>query len=304
MSENPISRPRPDPASAAGPNSGGSPNSGAGAGPGPQTPARAPVHKTQPPARVSVIGSRYSLLRREAAHEFLLKHALAGGSGYVCVSNVHTTMMGFFDEGYQRITNESLLSVPDGMPLVWAMNSLGPGGQDRIRGPSLMRDLFDKGRGQQLKHYLYGGSPAALKALQETLLQQYPGALIVGAESPPFKALAAVTEEEWAAAARRINESGAQLVWIGLGAPKQERWMVRQRTAVKGVMLGVGAAFDLIPGRIPEAPAFLQALGLEWAYRFLREPRRLWRRYLFNNPAFLVLWGLQWVGSWFRGRRG
>lgn len=236
-----------------------------------------------------------SAVDRAAVHGALLERASAQQSGYVCVANVHTTMMGFFDHEYQRVTNTAFLAVPDGMPLVWAMRSLGASGQDRVRGPTLMRELVDLGRKCGLKHYLYGGSPAVVSELQKVLEQQYPGAQIVGAESPPFKPLAEITEAEWKAAAERINRSGAQLVWIGLGAPKQELWMYRQREAVRGIMLGVGAAFDLIPGRIPEAPSWMQAMGLEWVYRFAKEPGRLWRRYLFNNPAFLVLWGAQWV---------
>ncbi len=243
--------------------------------------------------KISIVGSHLSVAPRAAVHKSLLEHAAAGKSGYVCVSNVHTTMMGAFDPAYRNVTNSAAFAVPDGMPLVWAMKSLGAGEQDRVRGPTLMRDLVDQGRVKKLKHYLYGGSPSVVSELQKILERDYPGAEIVGAESPPFKPLDQVTEAEWGGAAKRMNDSGAQLVWIGLGAPKQEMWMYRQQHAVKGLMLGVGAAFDLIPGRIPEAPSWMQGLGLEWAFRFAKEPRRLWRRYLFNNPAFLICWGAQ-----------
>lgn len=245
--------------------------------------------------KISVICSCYSALRRAAVHRLLLDAAAQGLSGYVCISNVHTTMMGLFNRDYRTITNEASLAVPDGMPLVWAMRTLGEPNQDRVRGPSLMRDLIDFGRSAKLKHYLYGGSPEVVRDLRDVLLTRYPGALIVGAESPPFKPIEEITELEWNESAARINATGAQMVWIGLGAPKQEIWMFHQREAVKGIMLGVGAAFDLIPGRIPEAPAAMQAVGMEWAYRFFCEPRRLWRRYLFNNPAFLVLWAAQLI---------
>jgi N-acetylglucosaminyldiphosphoundecaprenol N-acetyl-beta-D-mannosaminyltransferase len=266
-----------------------------------------------PHSRLSVLGARYSMLGRQTIIDQLLHHAFRArpsGSpgieiaeigrvtergGYVCVSNVHTTMTGVFNREYRRILNGSLLTVPDGVPLVWAMRTLGAPGQDRVRGPTLMRNLMDQGRRLGARHYLIGGSPAALEDLEKTLKENYPGVEIVGAESPPFKPLEALTSEEWAGQAARINASGAQFVWVGLGAPKQERWMARQEGAIKGVMLGVGAAFDLIPGRIPEAPAAMQKLGLEWLYRLYREPRRLWKRYLFNNPAFLLLWGGQVV---------
>lgn len=243
--------------------------------------------------RISVLGCHYSMVDRQGVVDLLLKHALSRQAGYVCVSNVHTTMTGVLSSDYRQILNGSLLTVPDGVPLVWAMRSLGAAGQDRVRGPTLMRHIIDQGRRVGAKHYLIGGAPAALEALRKTLKENYPGAEIVGFESPPFRPLEMITPAEWMAQAERINASGAHFVWVGLGAPKQERWMWNQRQAVKGVMLGVGAAFDLIPGRIPEAPASMQKLGLEWVYRFWREPGRLWKRYIFNNPAFLVLWSGQ-----------
>lgn len=246
--------------------------------------------------RIQIVGSAYSMARFDEVIGAVLRRAKAGVPGYVCVSNVHTTMMGWFDPSYRAITNASFLSVPDGMPLVWGMNLLGPKGhgQDRVRGPTLMREICNRGRVVGLKHYLYGSRPDTLAALEATLRDQYPGIEIVGKESPPFRSLSA---EEAAQALARINDSGAEVVWVGLGAPKQERWMAEARGKLRPVMLGVGAAFDLLPGVIPEAPAWLQSLGLEWIYRFAKEPRRLWRRYLFNNPAYLVLLCAQVVAS-------
>lgn len=248
---------------------------------------------TNGPQRINLLGSHYSVLPRANVHAFLEQCAKENKPGYVCVSNVHTTMTGYFDPSYQEITNKSLLSVPDGMPLVWGMKSLGAHEQDRVRGPSLMRDLLDRGRSWGAKHYLYGGSEKNLARLKKTIEQQYPGADIVGAESPPFRPLEEI--RDWDDIAKRINATGAHFVWIGLGAPKQERWMFRQRNAVKGIMFGIGAAFDILPGAVPDAPELMQRFGLEWLYRLYKEPRRLWRRYLFNNPAFLVLWGMQWA---------
>ena len=201
-------------------------------------------------SRIAIIGSNYTLMSRSEMVGTLLSDAHQGKSGYVCVSNVHTTMMGFFDRNYQAITNQSQYSVPDGVPLVWAMNAMGAS-QDRIRGPSLMRDLCDQGRASGLKHFLYGSSPKTLGHLKQYLENQYPGIQIVGAVSPPFRAL---TEAEMKSAAEEINASGANILWVGLGAPKQERWMFAQRNQVKPIMLGVGAAFDLLPGIVPEAP--------------------------------------------------
>jgi N-acetylglucosaminyldiphosphoundecaprenol N-acetyl-beta-D-mannosaminyltransferase len=243
--------------------------------------------------KVAVLGSHYSVMTRHEAHGRLLAAALAGENGYVCVSNVHTTMTGVFDPSYRTVTNSASFAVPDGVPLVWAMRSMGYAAQDRVRGPTLMRDLLDLGRAKGVRHYLYGGSPNTLAKLQETIKALFPGAQIVGAESPPFKPFDSITDSEFAETATRINATKPHFVWIGIGAPKQERWMFRQRNVVGGMMMGIGAAFDFIPGTIPEAPAVMQKMGLEWLYRFTREPRRLWSRYFFYNPAFLVLWSGQ-----------
>ncbi len=238
-----------------------------------------------------------SVLSREEINDRLLRDAIEGRSGYVCVANVHTTMTGFFHLPYRTITNGSSYSIPDGMPLVWAMRSLGAPGQDRVRGPTLMKDMLMLGQKKNIRHFLYGGSPETLSALQAKIREDYPDALIVGSESPPFRSLSEIPEKDWIEAAERINATKPHFVWIGLGAPKQERWIWEQRSRVRGIQFAIGAAFDLIPGVVPEAPDWVQGLGLEWLYRFVREPRRLWKRYVFNNPAFLVLWFCQWVAA-------
>ncbi len=238
------------------------------------------------PERVDVLGSHYSRCRFDDVASRVMGRGLAHKDAYVCVSNVHTTMMGYFDPVYQSITNSSFLSVPDGMPIRWAMNLLGAGEQDRVRGPALMRAVCDRGRTQGVKHFLYGGSPEVLGRLQKYLQKEYPGVEIAGAISPPFHL---PTDEELAKDVETINSSGAHLVWVGLGAPKQERWMGLHSKKINAICLGVGAAFDLLPGLVQEAPMWAQNLGMEWFYRLLMEPRRLWRRYIFNNPAFVVL---------------
>lgn len=251
--------------------------------------------------RIDVLGSDFSALTREEIENAILDDAKNRRAGYVCVANVHTTMMGWQDPEYQKIANHSAYTVPDGMPLVWAMRSLGAKNQDRVRGPSLMRALLDKGRKHGLKHYLYGGSPRAIEELKKMIEREYPGAEIVGAESPPFRPMDLIQPAEFIGIADMIEQSGAHILWVGLGAPKQEQWMWMQRGNIGAMQLGVGAAFDLLPGLVPEAPEALQRLGLEWMYRLYREPRRLWRRYLWNNPAFLVLWACQWLRQKFSG---
>ena len=243
-------------------------------------------------SRYTVIGSNYSAVQYEEIKSSIVELSQSRLPAYVCVANVHTTMMGFFDHEYQKITNESTFSVPDGMPLRWAMWLLGAKNQDRVRGPSLMRDICISHKNSELKHYMYGSTDENLKLLKEKLLEENPTIEIVGMESPPFRELTKIEEE---AALERIRDSGANILWVGLGAPKQERWMWRHRGKLAMPLLGVGAAFDLLSGRINEAPAIMQWAGLEWLYRLLKEPRRLWRRYLFNNPAFVMLFVLQLV---------
>jgi N-acetylglucosaminyldiphosphoundecaprenol N-acetyl-beta-D-mannosaminyltransferase len=195
-------------------------------------------------------------------------------------------MMGYFDKSYRDITNASTFSVPDGQPIRWAMGLLGRYQQERVRGPSLMRAICDKGREVQLRHYLYGASPETLFALEKKLKELYPGIIIAGVESPPYRV---ATESETRATIARIHETNAHVVWVGLGAPKQERWMWARRNEIQPMMFGIGAAFDLLAERIPEAPAWMQAIGCEWLYRFMREPKRLWRRYVIYNPLFVAL---------------
>lgn len=247
--------------------------------------------------RIAILGSSMSVLKREEIEKRLIAEALQGLSGYVCIANVHTTMTGYFDSKYREITNSSSYSVPDGVPLVWAMRSLGAANQDRVRGPSLMKKMLELGQDHGIRHYLYGGSPAALEALKNKIRQDYPRAIVVGAESPPFRPIEALTQKDWQEAADRINETRPHFIWIGLGAPKQERWAWEQRNRIRGIQFAIGAAFDLLPGRVPEAPQWMQDLGLEWLYRFLKEPKRLWRRYILNNPLFLILWCVQWISA-------
>lgn len=242
------------------------------------------------PKRVSVLGSSYSVLPQKDVLYFLKERALARTGSYVCVSNVHTTMMGFWDPSYRAITNQSLFSVPDGMPLVWAMRLLGASGQDRVRGPSLMRQLCDEGRAIGLKHYLFGSTPQTLALLKQKLETLYPGIQIVGLHSPPF---GPITEQENQTTLKTVQESGAHLLWVGLGAPKQELWMNQNCQTAGAVAIGTGAAFDLLAEQIPEAPLVMQKLGLEWLFRLSKEPKRLWRRYLYHNPTFVLFFLIQ-----------
>ncbi len=203
---------------------------------------------------------------------------------YICVSNVHTTIIGYEDGDYRHIQNSAALALPDGKPLSLYSKRHGYPEAERVTGPDLMGELFARNNG--LRHYFYGGSEETIAKLAEKLPAQYKSLIIAGMESPPFRPL---TEEEDERAVRQMNEAGADIIWVGLGAPKQERWMYEHRGKVHGVMIGVGAGFDYYAGVIKRAPEWMQKLSLEWFYRLLQDPKRLLKRYLVTNAKFLWL---------------
>ena len=207
--------------------------------------------------------------------------------GYICVAAVHTVMACQHDEQLREAVLGADLTVPDGQPLVWALNLLGHRLDDRVYGPELMDRACERASRTSRRMYLYGGrSHGALVQLTRNLRLRHPGLKIVGGYAPPFREL---TPEEEASVAADIRRSGADVVWVGIGVPKQEKWMARMRDRLDApVLIGVGAAFDFHAGLIPQAPPRLQRLGLEWAYRLLQEPGRLWRRYLRYNPWFVI----------------
>jgi N-acetylglucosaminyldiphosphoundecaprenol N-acetyl-beta-D-mannosaminyltransferase len=218
----------------------------------------------------------------------------AGEPHYVCVTDVHCVMESQRDPELRRIYDEAGLVVPDGMPLVWLSRLGGHAEADRVYGPDLLLACCEHSLVRGYRHFFYGGASGVAELLAERLTQRYPGLRVAGTYSPPFRPL---TPTEDASIVARINDSGADLVWVGLGAPKQERWMYRHRGTLRApVLLGVGAAFDFHAGLKKQAPRWLQRSGFEWLFRLLTEPRRLWRRYLRNNPAFIWNIGLQAAG--------
>lgn len=212
--------------------------------------------------------------------------------GYVCVCNVHSVTASHDDPELRAALLASSINVPDGQPLVWAINALGHSLSDRVYGPELMARACARAASSGHRFYLYGGrNQAALVQLTAGLRRRYPGLRIVGGYSPPHRPL---TAEEHDAVVGAINDSRADVVWVGIGVPKQEKWMAALRPELEApVLIGVGAAFDFHAGLIPQAPRWLQAAGLEWAYRLAREPRRLWRRYLRYNPRFVAAFARQ-----------
>lgn len=220
--------------------------------------------------------------------------ALAKTSCYVVAANVHVVMTAYWQRSYQQVINGAALVTPDGMPLVMGLRLLGAKHQQRVYGPDLMLAWCDRAVQAGIPLYLYGGTKAMLDTLQQNLMQRFPGLIIAGTHAPPFRPL---TPEEEAADRDRIHASGASVVFVGLGCPKQEEWMARQQDKLNAVMIGVGAAFSFHSGEVSQAPRWMMAWGLEWLYRLAMEPTRLWQRYLINNPAFLILFGWQLLRS-------
>ncbi len=219
-------------------------------------------------------------------------------SRYVCVSGMHGVIECQRDRRLQEIHNAAGLVTPDGISLVWLCKLRGCREVERVYGPDLMRALCDRSPAKGYRHFFYGASPAVLEALVARLTRDCPGLQVVGTCAPPYRAL---TSEEDAQMVREISESLADVVWVGLGTPKQERWMA-EHVALLGsqVLIGVGAAFDFLSGTKRQAPRWMQRNGLEWLFRLLSEPRRLWRRYLVGIPLFAWYLVLDAVGL--RGR--
>lgn len=207
---------------------------------------------------------------------------------YICVSNVHTTVTAYENPDYLEVQNGAAFVLPDGKPLSMVSRKRGFSNAQRVAGPTLMGEMFQDAHenGTKLKHYFYGGSEETIQKLGERLREQYPGLEIAGLVSPPFRPLSKEEDEE---AIRRINESGADILWVGLGAPKQENWMKAHEGQVNAVMLGVGAGFDFHAGTVKRAPLWMQKLCLEWLYRLFQDPKRLFKRYMKTNFKFLRL---------------
>lgn len=245
----------------------------------------------------SVVAIRVDATSYDEATTQILDWAVAGPPGYVCVANVHMTMEAHDDARFQDVVNGARLVVPDGMPLVWALRLLGVRNASRVRGPDLTLRLADEAAKRGVAIGIYGGSSRVAETFARNLEGKFPGLNVREIISPPFRAL---TVDEEASHARLLAQSGARIVFVGLGCPKQERWMARNFEATNAVLVGIGAAFDFHAGNIKEAPAWMQQSGLEWLFRLWQEPRRLWKRYAIHNPRFVALLARQLL----RGSRG
>jgi N-acetylglucosaminyldiphosphoundecaprenol N-acetyl-beta-D-mannosaminyltransferase len=240
----------------------------------------------------SILGMRVDHVSYEDAKRKVLQLS-RNGTGYVCIANVHMVMEAFDHAPFQRIVNHAALVTPDGVPLVWALRLLGLRNATRVYGPTLTRLICEVASRSGISVGFYGGNEEIIRLLREKLLRDLPSLIFAYAYAPPFRPL---TGDEDKRVVDEITASGARVLFIGLGCPKQERWMADHLGKIPAVMIGVGAAFDFIAGVKPQAPAWMQKVGLEWLFRLATEPRRLWKRYLYNNPRFIYNFGLQLLG--------
>lgn len=230
---------------------------------------------------------------RQAVLE-IMRWVERGERRYVCLATVHGVMECRRNPGLRAIYNASGLTTSDGMPLVWLLRAGGHRNASRVYGPDLMLELCSSTGAPPLRHFFYGGAPQVAEQLVVRLKQRFGHLQVAGTYSPPFRQLSA---EEDAQIVDRINQSGADLVWVGIGTPKQEHWMADHHGRIEaGAMIGVGAAFDFLSGNKAQAPGWVRRSGFEWLFRLLHEPRRLWRRYLILNPLFLLLVAAQLAG--------
>ena len=203
---------------------------------------------------------------------------------YICVSNVHTTVTAYEDVNYKEVQNGGIMAIPDGGPLSSLGQRRGYKSMKRTTGPSLMEEILKVSVEKGYRHYFYGSTEETLEKLFQTLEREYPGLQIAGMYSPPFRPM---LKDEDAAIIERINETKPDFVWVGLGAPKQEKWMAEHQGRVQGLMIGVGAGFDYFAGNIDRAPEWMQKHNLEWVYRLIQDPKRLFARYLHTNTKFI-----------------
>lgn len=237
-----------------------------------------------------ILGMRVDATSYAHAAEQILRWARRGESRYVCVATVNNVIEARDDPAYHALIEAADLVTPDGMPLVWGLRLLGVAGATRVYGPDLTPAVCALAANHGVPVGFYGGTEHVLERLTARLQQRLPGLRISYRSSPPFRPL---TREEERRTVEDLDRSGARILFVGLGTPKQERWMAAHKHQVNAVMLGVGAAFDFLAGSKRQAPRLVQHLGLEWLYRLAHEPRRLWRRYLYRNPRFVALFAAQ-----------
>ena len=233
-----------------------------------------------------ILGVNVNVTNMEKTTNYIFENLEKLRGKYICVSNVHTTVMAYEDERYRNIQNDSAMTLPDGKPLSLVSKMRGYKNAERVAGPNLMPEIFKLTQGTDYSHYFYGSTQETISKLEKSLKDTYPNLKIAGMYSPPFREL---TEAEDQEIVRTINKSKPAFIWVGLGAPKQEKWMYEHGDKVNGVMIGVGAGFDFLAGTVKRAPRWIQKACLEWFYRLLQDPKRLWKRYVKTNFKFIIL---------------
>lgn len=241
------------------------------------------LDKTQIPT-CNIMGVNIAAINMGWLCSYVQKNLKVLSGDYVCVSNVHTTVTAFENPEYLKVQNGGIMAIPDGGPLSSVGHRRGFKQMERTTGPSFMGEILKVSVEKGYRHYFYGSTPETLEKLNDVLLHDYPGIQIAGMYSPPFRPL---TDEEDRTIVDRINEVEADFVWVGLGAPKQEKWMAQHQGKVNGIMVGVGAGFDYFAGNIDRAPEWMQKSNLEWVYRLMQDPKRLFSRYFYTNTKFI-----------------
>jgi len=258
-------------------------------------------HKIEWPRKYNLFGIQLSATTYGETTETILEAARQRVPAVASFHAAHAVITASTDPQLAERVNTFQIVAPDGQPVRWALNLLHRTGlPERVCGPEIMKRLTERAAAEGVSIYLYGGSQPVLEALRSNLQQRHPELKIAGAESPPFRPL---TDEEDAAAVKRINDSGAGIVFIGLGAPKQDHYAYEHRERIQAVQVCVGAAFDFHAGFKKMAPVWMQRCGVEWLFRLAQEPRRLWHRYLVTNTLFLKSLALQWLGLKWSSKR-
>ncbi len=237
-------------------------------------------------ARFNVLGTGVSALSLDQARDLVLSARGQKHLGYICHATAYGVNAACTDPAFREALNQSWLTHPDGMPLVWLGRWHGRKHITRVYGPDLMAAVCDAGRATGLRHFFYGGVPGVVELLKAKLTERFPGLAVVGAYAPPFREL---TPGEFARLQADVAAVQPDIIWVGLSSPKQEKFMAEHWQSLDaGVLIGVGAAFDFHSGRVRQAPRWMQRCGLEWFFRLCTEPRRLWPRYLVHNPLFVL----------------
>lgn len=236
--------------------------------------------------RVNILGVGVSVLNLGTAVAAIAEAVKNRAKGYICVTGVHGVMEAQESPAFRQILNDAFLNTPDGMPMVWLGKLNGHAEMSRVYGPDLMHEVFEWSRATECRHFFYGGQPGVAAELKRRTEEKFPGIVICGCYSPPFRPL---HEEEEEAFIVMISKLKPDIIWVGLSTPKQEKFMAHYlRRVDTTLMIGVGAAFDFHAGRTRQAPHWIQRSGFEWFFRLCQEPGRLWKRYLKNNPLFVL----------------